>query len=187
MATAPKPRRGKAAKATEPAEQGAVGALPQEQQGAGSGSPLAVSDGAQGLQKDQQTDAASPAAAVQEGVTPAAEQESAADGQQGAEGDQAGQQESAAGGDAEATAMEPSGDWEMPEVTAFPAALQFRNATGEPVLYAGFERPLAPGGVVVVGLGERAYRRLKKLLPALAKVRGWNNEFGVMVNEHRED
>lgn len=168
MATAPKPRRGKAAKATEPAEQGAVGALPQEQQGAGSGSPLAVSDGAQGLQKDQQADAVATAAAVQEG-------------------DQAGQQESAAGGDAEATAMEPSGDWEMPEVTAFPAALQFRNATGEPVLYAGFERPLAPGGVVVVGLGERAYRRLKKLLPALAKVRGWNNEFGVMVNEHRED
>ena len=71
----------------------------------------------------------------------------------------------------------------MPEVKAFPAPLQFRNATGEPVSLVGLGQPLAPGAERVVELSAHHFKKLKSLLPALAKVRGWNSQFGVQVHD----
>lgn len=216
MATAPKPRRGKAVQATESAiEQGAAGALPEDQQGAGSGSPLAVSGGDQGQQdqpvNEQQgaagalpanPDAGRAAGGEQSGETGPAEGVTPPESVVPGGGDQAGQlpppadganppeSEASATGEREqdeapeqgAEAAHP-GEWEMPEVEAFPASLKFRNATGEPVSLVGLGQPLAPGAERVVELNAHHFKKLKSLLPALAKVRGWNSQFGVQVHD----
>lgn len=212
MATAPKPQRGKAAKASEPvAEQGAAGALPADQQGAGSGSPLAVSGDAQGQQQDQQgmeqgkqldeqldeqqggaptLDAGAAVGGEQQGETGSADGVTPPESVAPGAGEQPHPSQDDQQDDDEEPSQEvaPAGPWEMPEVKAFPVPLQFRNATGEPVSFVpGLDQPLAPGAEAVVKVGERAYRKLKSLLPALAKVRGWNNQFGVLVNDDCED